>query len=241
MITAIRNQILQSKQYTPDSAKRFFKTEAGQYGEHDQFLGVPVPVLRKIAKQHHLLPINDIQKLMISKFNEERLLALLILIQRYQKNKHEKQLIYNFYLKNIQYVNNWNLVDASAHYIIGAHLSFGNKQILVDLAKSKIMWERRIAIVATWHFIRQNEFTHTIKISKILLNDEHDLIHKSVGWMLREMGKRDQSRLIDFLQQYAHKMPRTMLRYAIEKFPDDVRKKLMQIKPNKDRCLVFHL
>lgn len=144
MITEIRNQLLQSKQYAPENAKRFFKTEAGQYGEHDQFLGVPVPVLRRIARKHYLLSIHDIQKFMRSKFKEERLLALLILIQRYQKNENERRIIYNFYLKNIQYVNNWNLVDASAHYIIGAHVSSGNKDILVDLAKSKVMWERRL-------------------------------------------------------------------------------------------------
>lgn len=230
MITEIKNQLLQARESRPEDVKRFFKTEAGQYGAHDQFLGVSVPALRKIAKSHYLLPISNIQKLMISRFNEERLLALLILIKRYQKNETERQLIYDFYLKNIQYVNNWNLVDASAHYILGAHLQAGNKNILIDLARSKTMWERRIAIVSTWYFIRQNEFTHTIKISKILLNDEHDLIHKAVGWMLREMGKRDQSQLIDFLKCYAHKMPRTMLRYAIEKFPIEIRKKYLSIR-----------
>lgn len=227
MITEIRSQLLQLKKFTENDAKRFFKTGPGQYSAHDKFLGISVPVLRKIAKEYYLLPINDIQKLITSKFNEERLLALFILINRYQKNTHEKEAIYDFYLKNIKRVNNWNLVDASAHYIIGAHLSSKSKTILIDLAQSKNMWERRIAIVSTWYFIRENNFAYTIKISKILLNDEHDLIHKAVGWMLREMGKRDQYCLINFLEKNANKMPRTMLRYAIEKFHKDTRRKYL--------------
>lgn len=228
MIEAIRSELLQSQQYLPDDAKRFFKTGAGDYSEHDRFLGVSAPTLRKIAKSYYLLSIHDIQKLMTSEFNEERLLALFILINRYQKNGLERQHIYDFYLKNICYVNNWNLVDASAHYIIGAHIFHKNKSILTTLAKSKVMWKRRISIVATWYFIRQNQFSDTIKIANLLLNDQHDLIHKAVGWMLREMGKRDQKCLMHFLKKNASVMPRTMLRYAIEKFPADACKQLLQ-------------
>ena len=228
MITEIRKQLLQSQQYSLSDVKRFFKTGVGEYSEHDQFLGIATPTIRKIAKTHDSLSIRDIQKLIASEFNEERLLALFILINRYQKNESERQSIYDFYLKNIKHVNNWNLVDASAHYIIGAHIVNKNKMILADLAKSKVMWERRISIVATWYFIKQNQFSHTIEIANLLLNDEHDLIHKAVGWMLREMGKRDQNCLINFLEKHASSMPRTMLRYAIEKFPADTRKKYLQ-------------
>ncbi|MDP1573707.1 MAG: DNA alkylation repair protein [Coxiellaceae bacterium] len=227
MIAEIRKQLRHYRKYTSEDARRFFKTEKGQYGSHDKFLGVAVPDVRKIAKQYYLLPIMHIQNLMESKFNEERLLALFILMHRYQKNDDEKEHIYNFYLKNIQHVNNWNLVDSSAHYIIGSHLVSKNKNILRDFAKSKNIWYRRIAIIATWHFIRENKFTETIKISKLLLEDEHDLIHKAVGWMLREMGKRNQACLAEFLQKYAKKMPRTMLRYAIEKFPEAERRKYL--------------
>lgn len=225
----IRNTLLASKKFTPENAKRFFKTQPGEYAAHDQFLGVSVPVIRKIAKQYFSLPMKEIQTLLRSPYNEERLLALLILTERYQKNIDEKQAIYDFYIKNIKYVNNWNLVDSSAHYIVGAHLSLKNKSFLITLANSKNMWERRIAIISTWYFIRQNKFTETIKISKLLLNDSEDLIHKAVGWMLREMGKRDETILINFLEKNAYQMPRTMLRYAIEKFPDKMRKKYLQM------------
>lgn len=230
MTLNIKKQLLQSQQYSSNDAKRFFKTGIGEYSEHDRFLGVSSPVLRKIAKSNQSLPMKDIQNLISSEFNEERLLALFILINRYQKNESERQRIYDFYLKNIKHINNWNLVDASAHYIIGAHIINKNKKILIELAKSKNLWERRIAIISTWYFIRQNQFSHTIKIAKLLLNDPHDLIHKSVGWMLREIGKRNQDCLIDFLEKNTSAMPRTMLRYAIERFPANKRKKYLQYK-----------
>lgn len=196
----------------------FFKTGPGDYAAHDRFMGVPVPALRKIAKDHAQLSFSAIQKLIQSKINEERLLALIILVNQYSKSDNEaKKLIYEFYIKNMRYVNNWNLVDASAHLIVGAYLFDKNKKILLTLAKSPILWEKRIAIVSTWYFTRQNEFEYTIKIAIILLSDKHDLIHKSVGWMLREMGKRNETVLIDFLKKYAKKMPRTMWRYATER------------------------
>lgn len=210
----LKTVLEKSRKNSPELAARFFKTGSGEYAEHDQFIGVPIPALRKIAKTYNDLPLTSIKKLIQSPINEERLLALLIMVKRY---KVEPLTIYPFYIKHIRYINNWNLVDASAHLIIGAHLLNDDKSILLDFAKSKVLWERRIAIVATWYFIRHHEFSTTVKIAKILLKDEHDLIHKAVGWMLREMGKRDQSILINFLNKHQQKMPRTMLRYAIEK------------------------
>ena len=200
----------------------FFKTGKGQYSEHDQFLGVRVPQLRMLAKQFKDLSLAELELLITSPFNEERLLALLILENQYKLGQEEQ--IYNFYMKNSAQVNNWNLVDQSAHNIAGKHLFTRNKDILFTLAKSPLMWERRIAIVATWHFIRNNHFAETIKLAKILLNDKHDLIHKAVGWMLREMGKKDKNILLIFLNEHSKQMPRTMLRYAIEKFSSEERK-----------------
>lgn len=186
----------------------FFKTGPGQYAEHDRFLGIKVPVLRILAKELKDLGLNDLQVLIESPYNESRLLALIIL------TKHPSPR--DFYLKNLKYVNNWNLVDTSAHLILGVDLDL---KLLKKLAHSSNLWERRIAMVATWMPIRQNNFEPTIEIAKILLNDSHDLIHKAVGWMLREMGKKDLSRLIQFLDRYYKTMPRIMLRYAIEKLP----------------------
>ncbi len=208
----------------------FYKTSPGDYAEHDQFIGVSVPALRQIARQYKTLPLSAVQLLLESPINEERLLALLILVNRYQKeNAQTKQEIYQFYLKNLQHINNWNLVDASAHLIVGAHLLNADKTKLITLTKSPILWERRIAIVATWYFIRHHQLKPTIQIAELLLQDQHDLIQKAVGWMLREAGKRDQQVLINFLEKYAPLMPRTMLRYAIEKFSADERKAYLAI------------
>lgn len=203
----------------------FYKTAAGQYAAHDQFIGVTVPVLRKIAKQFIFLSLDEIQMLLGSPVNEERALALFILVLQYQKaDDAKRESLYQFYKNHLRYVNNWNLVDASAHLILGAHLHGSSKEMLITLAQSTCLWERRIAIVATWYFIRNNELDWTFKIAIILLYDQHDLIHKAVGWMLREAGKRDRSKLADFLDNYAARMPRTMLRYAIEKFSESERK-----------------
>ena len=207
------------------NSARFFKTNEGDYSAHDHFLGVCVPTVRVIAKTFADLDHADLTTLFASKFNEERLLALFILINQYQKGSPAiKQACYELYIKNIRHVNNWNLVDASAHEIVGAHLFAGDRSILRTLAASDNLWERRIAIVTTWHFIRKNDFEWTLTIAKLLLTDSHDLMHKATGWMLREMGKKDQTPLINFLDAHAPVMPRTMLRYAIEKFPIDVRK-----------------
>ena len=220
----IRNLLLQCVK--PQKAT-FFKTGAGDYGEHDRFMGVSVPHIRKIAKQFAHLSLDELQILIESPFNEERLLALIILVNCYQKTKD--QALYTFYIKNLKHVNNWNLVDASAHLILGAHLFERDKNILIELSKSQKIWEKRISIVSTWYFIRQNDTNWTFKLVTMMLGDKHDLIHKASGWMLREAGKRDPLKLRDFLDKYAKEMPRTMLRYAIEKLPLEERKIYMSI------------
>ncbi len=207
---------------------RFFKTGKGEYGEGDKFLGIRVPVLRKHAKKFSELSLIEIQKLLKSTYHEERLCALFLLVQKYEKSKHEKSVIYRLYLDNTQYINNWDLVDSSAPKIIGVHLLNENKSPLYKLAKSKDLWERRIAIISTLHFIKNQKFEDTLEISKQLLNDKEDLIHKAVGWMLREIGKQAPRVERNFLHNRYRKMPRTMLRYAIEKFPDAERKKYLQ-------------
>ena len=213
-------------------ATAFFKTGAGCYAEGDEFIGVTVPNLRKIAKKFRLLTLCDLQFLIQSKINEDRLLVLIILTQQYKKaTDSDKEKLYQFYIQNLKYINNWNLVDTSAHHIIGAHLWDKNKSSLLELATSEVLWERRISIVSTWYFIRKNDLAWTFKIASLLQGDTHDLIHKAVGWMLREAGKRDQTQLIKFLNQHMCVMPRTMLRYAIERLPEGQRKSYL-IKNN---------
>jgi 3-methyladenine DNA glycosylase AlkD len=232
--------ILYSQVSVPkERAAAFFKTGSGHYAEGDEFIGVTVPDLRKIAKDFLHINLLDVQLLLASKVNEERLLALLILVHQYTKAKGDlKEEVYQFYLSNLQYVNNWNLVDSSAHLIMGAHLKDKDRTILLNLAKSGIIWERRIAMVATWHFIRKQDLEWTFKVAEMLLGDKHDLIHKAVGWMLREAGKRNLSALVTFLDQHAAQMPRTMLRYAIEKLSVDQRKAyLLQGKGRKQSLL----
>lgn len=207
--------------------QRFFKTQKGQYGEGDIFLGITVPQQRQIAKKFTHLNLNQIQKLLNSKIHEQRLIALLILTNNYKNNPDK---IFNFYLKNTKQINNWDLVDLSAPNIIGTHLLNKDKSILYKLAKSENLWEKRISIISTFSLIKNNQFQDTIKISKILLNDKHDLIHKSVGWMLRELGKRNQLLLEKFIKQNYNQIPRTTLRYAIERFPENKRKQYLQGK-----------
>lgn len=201
--------------------QRFFKTGKGQYGEGDIFLGITIPESRAIAKKYADLSFKEIQSLLKSKIHEERLIALLILVENYKKLNEEK--IVNFYLENTKYINNWDLVDLSADKIIGHYLFDKQKDILYQLAQSENLWERRIAIISTFHFIKNNQFNETLRIAEMLLKDKHDLIHKAVGWMLREIGKRDEKALERFLKINHKLMPRTMLRYAIEKFPDEKR------------------
>ncbi len=205
--------------------QRFFKMEKGEYGEGDIFIGVTVPVQRKMAKKYSNLSIPKIQELIKSKIHEHRLIALFILIDKYKKaNEHEKENIFNLYLENTKHINNWDLVDSSAHYIIGDFLFEKDKKVLYELANSKNLWEKRIAIISTFHFIKKEEFEDALAISEILLEDKHDLIHKAVGWMLREIRNRDLETQEKFLKFHYKKMPRTMLRYAIEKFEEEKRK-----------------
>jgi len=202
--------------------QRFFKTGPGEYGEGDIFLGIVSSDIKEIAKKYNKLNTKEILKLLHSKIHEERVAALRIMIDKFQKGEQKK--IYNLYLENTKYINNWDLVDLSAHKIIGEYLLNKPKSILYKLAKSKNIWERRISIISTFTFIRNNEFSETLKIARLLLKDKHDLIHKAVGWMLREVGKRDLNIEEEFLKKYYKKMPRTMLRYAIERFPEKKRK-----------------
>jgi len=198
---------------------RFFKTGKGQYGEGDIFLGISVPNQRKTAKKYSELQLNEIQDLLSSKIHEYRLTSLFILIDKYNISDYKaKKDIFDFYLKNTKNINNWDLVDLSAPKISGDYI-FNNpkeKKTLYNLSKSDNLWERRIAILSTFAFIKNNEFDEAIKISEILLNDKHDLIHKAVGWMLREIGNRNQAKEETFLKKHCKEMPRTMLRYAIE-------------------------
>lgn len=224
-ITTIKNLLRQHAAQSAPSKAVFFKTGAGNYAEHDQFIGINVPTLRSIAKQYAHLSSEEITLLLTSPFNEERLLALFIMVDQYKKaSAPMKKKLYELYMDHLDHINNWNLVDSSAHLIIGAHLHNNNKEILITLAQSDNLWHRRIAIITTWYFIRHHEYEWTLHIAEQLLNDSHDLIHKAVGWMLREMGERNETLLIQFLEKHASHMPRTMLRYAIEKFPEDIRK-----------------
>ena len=209
----------------------FFKTGKGEYGEGDKFVGIKVPVQRKIARQFRELNLEDLQRLLNSKIHEERLISLLILVVKYNKaDEKVKEKIYRFYTKNSRKINNWDLVDLSAPKIIGTHLLNRDKQILYKYAYSNNLWEKRISIISTYSFIKNHDFKTTLEISDILLNDDHDLIHKAVGWMLREVGKQDLKTLENFLKPRYNKMPRTMLRYSIEKFPEKKRIKYLKGK-----------
>lgn len=213
----------------PEIAKNsawFFKTGPGQYGEGDRFRGIRVPVLRKVAKEYRELPHAEVLALLHSPWHEDRLLALLIWVEQYRRgDEARRQMIFDDYLANTAHINNWDLIDTSAEHIVGAHLYASGQHkapiaLLTTLAQSASLWERRIAIMATFHFIRKGEFAETFRIADLLLHDSHDLIHKAVGWMLREVGGRDLAAEEAFLLPRYHTMPRTMLRYAIEKFPE---------------------
>lgn len=209
----------------------FFKTGKGQYAEGDIFLGISVPVQRQVANRYKALSLSDIEKLLHSAYHEYRLTALLILVRRFEKGTaEERETVYNLYMSNLQYINNWDLVDASAHKIVGSYiLLHPEKQtMLCFLAKSDSLWERRIAIISTFAYIKKGKLDLPLKISEILLHDEHDLIHKAVGWMLREVGKVDSEVEQRFLDTYARTMPRTMLRYAIERLNPEVREQYMR-------------
>lgn len=214
----------------PEHAKvsqRFFKTGKGDYGEGDMFIGIKMPVQRKIAKKYIDLSMDEIQTLLNSKIHEYRMIALIILIDKYKKLKKDRMKqreIYEFYLKNTSRINNWDLVDISAPHIVGDFSFREGTEVLKFMAKSKNIWEKRIAIISTHPFIKKRNFGETLSISEMLMDDEHDLIHKAVGWMLREIGKKNIEVLEIFLKPRYKTMPRTMLRYAIEKFPEEKRR-----------------
>lgn len=207
----------------------FFKTGKGEYGEGDKFCGITVPAQRKIARRYRHLSLKDVKKLLGSKIHEHRFTALEILVFQYEgADPAARQQIFDFYLANTRAINNWDLVDTSAPYIVGEHLLSRPRATLYKLAKSANVWERRIAIVSTFTFISHNDLKDTFAIAELLLQDKHDLIHKAVGWMLRETGKRSQPALIDFLKRNYKSIPRTALRYAIERLPEAQRKQALQ-------------
>lgn len=211
--------------------QRFFKTAPGEYGAGDVFVGLRVPELRQLAKRYQALPLSEIIRLLHSPIHEARLLALFILVQAYRRGTVpiQKQ-IFKQYLQNTSFINNWDLVDASAEHIVGAHLRHRRRSPLRTLAVSGLLWDRRIAIMATFHYIKHGEFAETLRIAEQLLHDPEDLIHKAVGWMLREIGKRDRPAEEAFLKAHYQIMPRTMLRYAIEKFPAKLRRRYLKGK-----------
>ena len=217
-------------QATPERKKsneRYFKTGPGQYGAGDIFLGVTVPATRLIAKEFKDIALDDCSKLLLSPIHEERLCALHILVARYQRSKdpQERKRLYDFYLQHVAGINNWDLVDTSAPYIVGAYCYEVNSfDLLYAWIVDRSIWKRRIALLATQYGIRHGNFTHIVHLVEQVLNDHEDLIHKAAGWMLREVGKRDQDCLETFLKKYYKKMPRTMLRYAVEKFDEPKRR-----------------
>ncbi|MFA5829887.1 MAG: DNA alkylation repair protein [Candidatus Gracilibacteria bacterium] len=223
--------------------QRFFKTGPGQYGEGDKFAGINVPIIRQIAQKYQDLTFDEIDVIIKSTIHEERLAALLILVAKYEKGQESVQkAVFDFYMMHLDYINNWDLVDLSADKIIGAYLfehapifqvgirSFKPTELLEELADSKNMWHRRISVLATFYFIKKNQFVYAFQIATMLLKDKHDLIHKAVGWMLREIGKRSQEAEEYFLKLHYKKMPRTMLRYAIERFPEELRQAYLKGK-----------
>lgn len=213
------------------SSMRFFKTGQGQYGEGDTFIGIKVPMLRTVSREFQSLPLEEVESLLNSPIHEERHLALMILVLQVAKSDAAyRRAAFDFYLENTKFINNWDLVDCSAPQVVGGYLLDKSRRPLVELTKSQSLWERRIAIVSTQHFIRHDDFADTLTISEKLLNDEEDLIHKASGWMLREVGQKAQTVLEAFLDQHAAAMPRTMLRYAIEKFPPEQRRAYLDRK-----------
>ncbi len=215
--------------------RRFFKTGPGQYGAGDKFLGIVVPAQRLVAKQFLTLPLAEVAKLLQSPYHEDRLTALLLLVEQFKRSTSQQQrAIYQLYLNNTRFINNWDLVDLSAPSIVGAYLVDKDRKILYKLAKSRNLWERRIAILATFYYIKEGDAQDATALAIELLEDDHDLIQKAVGWMLREVGKRvSKMALTDFLDHYGSQMPRTMLRYAIEHLPEVERQKYLALKKEK--------
>ena len=229
-LTELRSELKkEADQEQAVNLQRFFKTGKGEYGEGDIFYGIKVPVQRRTAKNYRDISLEDVRELLNSPVHEERLVSLFILVDQYTTGDDKtKEKIFRFYIKNTGKINNWDLVDLSAPKIIGAHLFNRDKEILFKFAASSNLWERRIAILSTMFFIKNLHFETTFRLAEILLNDKHDLIHKGVGWMLREIGNKNITEEEIFLKKYYKLMPRTMLRYAIEKFPEERRKSYLQ-------------
>ncbi len=221
-----------AKRKTAAQSRKFFKTGKGQYAENSLFIGVRVPDIRKVAKEHVGISMAEMKKLIKSQIHEERLLGLIILVNKYKNAKSEKEeeKVYKQYVSLFKYVDNWDLVDASCPYIVGPYLLARDRSDLYKWAKSDHLWTKRIAMVSNWWLIRKNDLKDVFKIAQILLSDEHDLIHKAVGWMLREAGKKDLKKLEAFLKKNYSKIPRTSLRYAIERFPEVKRKRYLEGK-----------
>jgi 3-methyladenine DNA glycosylase AlkD len=207
-------------------SQRFFKTGKGEYGEGDRFLGIRVPAIRKCVREYRATTLEDTLDLLKSPYHEARLLALLILVAKYSSTDMtiEQKAVYQAYLSHTKFINNWDLVDCSAEHIVGAHLFSRDRKPIYRLVRSRSLWERRIGVIATFYFVKREDFSDTLAVAELLLNDQEDLIHKAVGWMLREVGKRDRNEEEQFLVHHYRKMPRTMLRYAIEKLPEMDRK-----------------
>ncbi len=213
------------------TSMRYFQALPGGYGEGDQFIGVRVPDQRKVARKYYReMPLAAVEQLLKDPIHEYRFTSLIILTHKFEKAKtsEDRQEIVELYLRNSAYVNNWDLVDASADKILGAYLFHGDRSLLYELAESGDLWSQRIAMIATFHFIKRNDFKDALKIATLLLEHDHDLIHKAVGWMLREIGERDYTVEYEFLEKHYKDMPRTMLRYAIEKFDPEVRSKFLK-------------
>jgi len=206
-------------------SQRFFKTGPGEYGEGDKFLGIRVPTVRKCVREYRTISLKDTAELLKSPFHEARLLAVLILVAKYSaaKSDAEREVIYRSYLRHTEFINNWDLVDSSAEHIVGAHLFSKDREPIYRLVRSRVLWERRIGVMSTFHLVKREDFSDTLAIAELLLGDCEDLIHKAVGWMLREVGKRNRSVEERFLAKHYKQMPRTMLRYAIEKLPETER------------------
>ena len=208
---------------------RFFRTGLGEYGEGDRFRGIRVPALRKLARACDAADMSAVEELLMSPWHEDRLCALFMMIRRYERgDAAQKQAMFDLYLKRVEYVNNWDLVDASAHKIVGAHLEAGKKDLLFEWVRDASLWRRRIVIIATYWYIKRGGFDEFLLLAEQLLNDKEDLIHKAVGWMLREVGKQDRAAEEAFLRRHYRNMPRTMLRYAIERFDEKTRKAYLE-------------
>jgi 3-methyladenine DNA glycosylase AlkD len=230
MIATIRTRLESlADEPTAEILRGFFKTGPGEYGEGDRFRGIRVPVLRKLCREFRHAGIETISGLLDSPWHEDRMLALLLLIERYRASDEAgREVLYDFYCSKTARINNWDLVDVTCPHIVGRHLHSRDRSLLYRFAESPNLWERRIAIVSTFHFIRSNDFADTIALAERLLGDPESLLHKATGWMLREVGKRDQPLLEAFLDRYATVMPRTMLRYAIERLPEEQRQQYLK-------------